>query len=317
MTSQEHFPIDVVGLSESFDLCAVMAEASDPRIRLLRPEDIEDPTKITCALAWRPASEDFAAYPNLKMVSSIAAGVDSIIGCPSLPENAIVTRVRDEEQARMMAGFAVWNVVYHHRKMGEYLANQATQSWDRAYRAPVGSDVTIGILGFGLMGRHTARALATLGYRVIAASRSGGEPECGVELVSGADAIQNVAKQSDMLINLLPLTDATRDVLNAELFSTMPKGAVLIQLGRGEHLVEEDLIPALDNGTLSAASLDVFREEPLPEGHAFWSHPDIVVTPHKASDTTRAEILRQMAENYTALIKGNLPPGAVNRTAGY
>jgi len=253
----------------------------------------------------------------MKMVSSIAAGVDSLIACPSLRDDILVTRIRDEEQARMMAGFAAWHVVYHHRQMGTYIDNQATQTWDRKFRAPMASDVTVGILGFGLMGRHTAKTLATMGYRVIGSSRSGGASEQGVEILSGDTAIRETAMRCDILINLLPLTVQTRDVLDADLFASMPKGAVLIQLGRGEHMVESDLLAALDTGQLSTASLDVFRHEPLPADSPFWSHPKVLVTPHKASDTTRSEILRQLADNYTALSEGRTPPGAVDRAAGY
>lgn len=310
-------PIIVVALSETFDLAANMAEASDPRVRLLRPSEVEDPALVTCALSWRPADDAFDPYPNIRMVSSIAAGVDSIIACPSLRDDIVVTRIRDEEQARMMAGFAVWHVVHHHRRMGTYIAHQASRTWDRSFRADMASDVTVGILGFGLMGRQTARVLATMGYNVIGASRSGGAPETGVEILSGASAIAETAARSDILINLLPLTEHTRDILNADLFATMPTGAVLVQLGRGEHLIESDLLAALDAGQLSAASLDVFRHEPLPQHSPFWSHDQVLVTPHKASDTTRAEILRQLANNYAALLQGRTPPGAVNRDAGY
>lgn len=309
--------INVVALSETFDLAANMAEVNEPRVRLLRPSEVEDPSLVTCALSWCPADDAFDPYPNLRMVSSIAAGVDSLIACPSLRDDIVVTRIRDEEQARMMAGFAVWHVVHHHRQMGTYLKNQPLHNWDRSFRAEMACDVTVGVLGFGLMGRHTARVLATMGYKVIAASRSGGAPETGVEILSGKDAIANTAARSDILINLLPLTAQTQDILNANLFASMPKGAVLIQLGRGEHMIEDDLLAALETGQLSAASLDVFRLEPLPKGNPIWDHPKILVTPHKASDTTRSEVLRQLVENYEALLQGSTPPGQVNRDAGY
>ena len=217
----------------------------------------------------------------------------------------------------MMAGFAVWHVVHHHRRMGDYIEAQASGRWDRGYRADMASDVPVGLLGFGLMGRAVAQALVALGYPVIAASRSGGAGMEGVEIVAGPEAIGQVAARARILINLLPLTEHTVNLLDADLFARMPEGAVLVQLGRGEHLVEPDLLATLDRGHLAAASLDVFRQEPLPPDHVFWSHPKIVVTPHKASDTTRAEILRQLADNYTALMAGKTPPGAVDRDAGY
>lgn len=309
--------ITVVALSETSDLVTNMAASLDPRVRLLRPSEVEDPSSITCALAWCPADDAFDRYPNMKMVSSIAAGVDSIIACPSLRDDITLTRIRDEDQARMMASFAAWHVIHHHRRMGTYIENQATQLWDRSYRPDMASDITVGILGFGLMGRHTARVLAVMGYTVIGASRSGGAPEQGVEILSGDNAIAQTAARSDILINLLPLTEQTRDILNAKLFSLMPKGATLVQLGRGEHLVEEDLLAALNTGHLSAASLDVFRQEPLRADSPFWSDPKVLVTPHKASDTTHREVFRQLVENYVAITEGRTPSGTVDRTAGY
>lgn len=315
--AQVSWPLTVVALSESIDLVKNFTGDIDPRITLVRPEDVEDPGAVTCALAWRPAADAFDPYPNIKMVSSIAAGVDSIMNCPSLPSGAIVTRVRDEDQARMMGAFAAWHVVHHHRQMGDFLENQKAALWDRTFRPEMSCNMTIGLLGFGLMGQHTARAMVAMGYKVVAASRSGGTTLEGVETVSGPDAVTEVARRSDMLINLLPLTDETANVLNADLFAAMPEGAILIQLGRGEHLVEADLIAALDSGHLGGASLDVFRQEPLPADDPLWAHPKILITPHKASDTTRSEVLRQLAENYAALLADETPPGAVDRASGY
>ena len=115
----------------------------------------------------------------------------------------------------------------------------------------------------------------------------------------------------------MPLTEDTRDVLNADLFAKLPKGAALVQIGRGEHMVEEDFLAALESGQIGSATLDVFRQEPLPADHVFWTLPNVLVTPHKASDTTRREVLRQVVENYIALSEGKVPPGAVDRSVGY
>ncbi|MDK3016758.1 2-hydroxyacid dehydrogenase [Pseudodonghicola flavimaris] len=311
------FPIPVVALSSVFDLAGRLGEADHPEIRLLRPEEIDDPASIEVALAWAPTENAFAAYPNLRLVSSIAAGVDSILACPSLPQDAVVVRIRDEEQALMMAGFAAWSVVWCHRHMGTYVENQKTRSWDREFRPVLPSQVTVGVLGFGLMGRACARAIAAMGYRVVAARRSDGAGEPGVELISGPDAPQRVAAQSQIVVNVLPLTEETRDLLDRDFFALMPEGASLVQIGRGEHLVEADFLAALDEGRIASAVMDVFRQEPLPEDHPFWGRPEILITPHKASDTTRSEILRQLAENFAALTEGMAPPGAVDRGAGY
>ncbi|WJH41476.1 glyoxylate/hydroxypyruvate reductase A [Aliirhizobium terrae] len=313
--------IEVVGLSRTFDLCRIFDGSADAALRVVRPHEVVDPARVEVALAWMPEERAFDAYPNLKMVSSIAAGVDSILACPSLPKGVVVTRVRDHAQADLMAGFAAWQVVWHHRRMGDYIANQARRSWDRSFRPLAPGSVTVGVLGYGLMGRRCAMAIAAMGFRVLVARNSVPATEeaslDGIEVVAGPGAVRSVAAEADILVNVLPLTETTRDLLNRDFFAQMKQGAALVQMGRGEHMVEADLIEALDSGHLTAASVDVFRQEPPAEDHPFWSHPRIMVTPHKASDTTPAEILRQVSENFSALREGRSPPGLVNREAGY
>lgn len=313
--------IEIVALSQTFDLAQLFAPGDDQAVRVVRPHEIADPRKIEVALAWRPEDVAFDAYPNLKMVSSIAAGVDSILACPSLRQDTVVTRVRDHAQADLMAGFAAFQVIWHHRRMGDYLANQARHVWDRSFRPQAPGSVTVGVLGYGLMGKKCAMAIAAMGFHVVVARNSAPAvsevvPEA-IEIVAGPGAIQAVAAQADILVNILPLTDATRDILDRDFFAQMRKGAALVQMGRGEHMIEDDLLSALDSGRLSGASVDVFRQEPPAEDHPFWSHPNIMVTPHKASDTSPAEVLRQVLENFSALSEGRIPPGLVNREAGY
>ncbi len=318
MSIQE--PIEVVALSRVFDLPRLFETEGVP-VRILRPSEVVDPALIEAAVAWLPEDGAFDAYPNLRMVSSIAAGVDSILSCPSLRPQIVVTRIRDSRQADLMAGFAAWQVVWHHRRMGDYLANQSRRLWERSFRPAAPETVKVGVLGYGLMGRRCAEAIAAMGFRVVVARNSAVAADetvpAGIEIISGREAVSIVAGQADILVNVLPLTETTRDLLNRDFFRLMPKGAVLIQMGRGEHMIEADLLEALDSGHLSGASVDVFRQEPPPEDHPFWLHPRIVVTPHKASDTTPAEVMRQIAENFIALREGRVPPGIVDRTAGY
>ncbi|WP_052362665.1 NAD(P)-dependent oxidoreductase [Falsirhodobacter sp. alg1] len=310
-------PMRVVALSSTFDLVNVFAKVRDPRLVLLRPEEVADPMAIDMALAWKPQDDAFDRFPNVRMVHSIAAGVDSIVGCPSLPADAVVARVRDDAQAMMMAGFAAAHVVWHHRRMADHTRAQAEGLWERSFRPPMSSDVTVGILGFGLMGRACARAIAALGYRVIAARNSAGGTAEGVEILSGPSAINEVAARADILVNVLPLTDATRDILNADLFARMPMGASLVQIGRGEQLVDADLLAALDAGRIRSATLDVFRQEPLPAGHPYWTRKEVLMTPHKASDSSHGEIMRQLVENCELYRAGQPPKGRVDRGNGY
>lgn len=313
-------PLDIVALSGVFDLSRLFSETGAP-VRVLRPSEVSDPARIEVAVAWLPEDGAFDAYPNLRMVSSIAAGVDSILACPSLRPTIAVTRIRDHRQADLMAGFAAWQVIWHHRRMGDYVASQSRRVWDRSFRPALPETVRVGLLGYGLMGRRCAKAISAMGYRVIVARNSvAAQPDpasSGIEILAGPDAVHRVAAQSDILVNVLPLTDATRNLLDRPFFAQMPRGAALVQMGRGEHLVEADLLDALESGQIGSASVDVFRQEPPPEDHPFWSHPRILVTPHKASDTTPAETLRQVIENYLALCEGRVPPGLVDRAAGY
>ena len=313
--------IEGVYLCTSFDLPDLFgaALAAHPSIRVYRPEDVPDPARIRFALVWRPAADAFDAYPNIELVQTIAAGVDGVIGNPGLPDGVVVARVHDPEQAAIMAGFAAWHVVWHHRRMGQYLEAQRATLWDRqtikTLRPP--SRVTVGLLGYGLMGRAIAATVASMGFPVLAASRTGGDGAEGITRIAGDDAVARVAARSDILINILPLTAATRGILNAALFATMPEGAALIQLGRGPHLVEDDLLAALDTGRIGGASLDVFQQEPLPCEHPFWTHPAIVVTPHKASVTSPAAVAGDLVRSVRAMQAGQRPDGAVDRTSGY
>ncbi|WP_248304799.1 NAD(P)-dependent oxidoreductase [Breoghania sp. L-A4] len=313
-----------VYLSATLDIEQHIGAAFDAHrgaIRLRRPEDIDDPKAVRFAVAWQPSDFAFERYPNVKMVASIAAGVDSIVNCPSLPDDAVVTRVRDDSQGDLMAGFAAWHVIWHHRAMQVHLDAQAQGRWRRQRFDNVvrPRDCPVGILGFGLMGRAVARAVTGMGFPVIAAVRSApkGEAMPGVSFETGPGSAQRTAARARMLINVLPLTEATRDILSAGLFDQMPMGAVLIQLGRGEHLVEADLDAALDSGRLSAASLDVFRREPLPPEHPWWRDPRILITPHQASDTAPELVARQIARAVHEVMDGRTPDTAVDRASGY
>ena len=320
----ERVPVEGVYLSTALDLEKIFAEAFTPHgeaIRLRPPGEIEDPAAIRFALCWHPAADAFRPYPNLKLAASIAAGVDNIVNCPSLPEGAVVTRVRDEHQADMMAGFAVWHVIWHHRNMRFHIDHQTRGEWVRRNLAGFvpPRECTVGVLGFGLMGQAIARAVAAAGFPVVAAIRNprAHSPIAVVDLETGPDAVMRTAARSRILINVLPLTPETRDILDQKLFAAMPKGAALIQLGRGEHLVDADLDAALDSGHLAGASLDVFRQEPLPENHRWWRDPRITITPHQASDCSSDMVAEQVSRAALDIVAGRMPSTAVDRSLGY
>lgn len=322
MTEQAR--IEGVYLSTTLDLEKLFSPAFSAHaqtIRLRRPEEIEDPSAISFALCWNPAPQAFAPYPNLKLASSIAAGVDSIINCPSLPPEAYVTRVRDESQGDLMAGFAAWHVIWHHRNMRHHIVHEAkhewSRQWTRAFLPP--GRCTVGVLGYGIMGRAIARAVTAMGFPVVAAVRNEPDtpPPPGVRFEAGEGAIERVAAAAHILINVLPLTPATRGILNAEFFQKMPHGASLIQLGRGEHMIEADFAAALDSGRIASASLDVFAVEPLPPEHPFWADERIFITPHQASDSSSELMAEQVMRAASAIAAGKAPETAVDKAKGY
>ncbi|WP_119165088.1 2-hydroxyacid dehydrogenase [Algihabitans albus] len=288
--------------------------AEDASVELLMPEEVDDPATIDFALAWRPPQGVLKRYPNLKVICSIAAGVDNILADPELPDVPVV-RMVDPEQAEAMALFVIWHVIWYQRRFDLYLEQQEAQVWRRQPQRSA-TDTTVAVLGLGRMGSVTAQRLAGLGYPTLGWARSPRTLE-GVEVVSGGEGLETLLARADVVINLLPLTAETRGLLDGALFARMKPGAYLIQMGRGPHLVERDLLAAVDSGHLAGASLDVFEQEPLPPGHTFWTHPRILVTPHCASDATADLVAVQTLAAARAALAGTEIPNGVNKTDGY
>jgi glyoxylate/hydroxypyruvate reductase A len=308
--------------------CVLLSEAINLR-KYLAPEIAKLEGRITfvdhlqgnaddvrMAVAWLPMPDAFDHYPNLQAVCSIAAGADSIILCPSLRDGIEVVRVVEPAQAEMMSGFVLWHVIWHQRRFATYLANQHAKRWQRLEpRTP--QEVPVGILGYGAMGGRVARDLTALGFPVKVWSRSPKLTAEGVTGFHGAQGLKTMLSETEVLVNLLPLTSETRGILNADVFNAMPRGGYLVQVGRGEHLVDADLLAALESGQLSGASLDVFLAEPLPSSHAFWTHPAIVMTPHDACDVTLPALGQTILAAAEAIEAGLRPPNAVDRVRGY
>ena len=200
-----------------------------------------------------------------------------------------------------MSEFVVLSVLRLHRQDLDYLAQQHAREW-RELEQKNAAERSVGILGFGTLGQNAGRKLQALGFPVAGWSRTA-KQVAGFAAYAGGDGLDALAGRSEILVCLLPLTGATEGILNASLFARLPRGAGLVNAGRGGHLVEADLIPALDSGQLSGAVLDVFRDEPLLAGHPFWSHPRIIVTPHIAAEThppTAAAIIRDAIRRFAA-----------------
>ncbi|HSR56528.1 MAG TPA: glyoxylate/hydroxypyruvate reductase A, partial [Alphaproteobacteria bacterium] len=211
--------------------------------------------------------------------------------------------------------WVVYQVVRHHREMPAYEADQKAHRWNRRRVVPPRL-VRVGVMGLGQLGGATARALVDFGYDVAGWSRRGRGLE-GVEDFIGPEGLEPFLARSDVLIGILPFTKATESLLDARAFATLPKGAYFINCGRGELVVEDDLLAALDSGHLSGAALDVFREEPLPPDHRIWDHPRITVTPHNASTSSAWGAVDIVIENIRRFEAGEPPRAVVDREAGY
>lgn len=289
---------------------------SAPRIELVDHAADASAEDVRLALAWHPPDDAFARYPNLQAVCSIAAGVDNIMACPSLPPDVDVVRVVDPGQAQMMSGFIAWHVIGHQRGFAAFRAQQRDRIWQRRDQRRA-KDVPVGILGHGGIGQRVAADLAQLGFPVMSWSRTAKPDSSASRGFHGPAGLAAMLGESDVLVNLLPLTPETRGILNGDLFSKMRPGGYLIQVGRGEHLVEADLLAALDGGQLAGAALDVFAAEPLPRTHPFWDHPQIVITPHDASDVSIGAVATTLAVTAEAIRTGQRPPHAIDRARGY
>jgi glyoxylate/hydroxypyruvate reductase A len=253
---------------------ALRAEIPDLDFRLW-PDDTGDPDDIDIALAWLPPKGVLAGFPNLKAILSLGAGVEHILQDSELPPGVPIARLIDPGLKTGMVEFIVMEVLRHHRREPEYRAQQAAGDW-KLLRQTLSRDRRIGILGLGLLGTACAKALQGFGFPVAGWSRSEKEI-AGIDCYTGDDGLFTLLERSDILICLLPLTQDTEDILDATVLGALPRGAAVINAARGRHLVDDDLIDVLDRGHLSGATLDVYREEPLPADHPFWNHPQIIM----------------------------------------
>jgi glyoxylate/hydroxypyruvate reductase A len=269
------------------------------------------------AIVWLPPPELFATERNLRAVFNVGAGVERLLPIAALPATLPVFRLVDAGMGPKMAEYVCFFIARITRGLDRFGGPNAVRDWN--VDRPRGAPPTVGVLGLGAIGAQIAQAASRFGYRVIGWSRTGRHIE-GVECFDGADALAPFLAQTSILVNCLPLTDETRDLLDARHLAQLPRGAHLINIGRGHTIVDADLIAALDSGQLAGAVLDVFRTEPLPSEHPFWHHPRITVTPHLSGPTQREPAALQIADAIRRLEAGAPPEslaGFVDRARGY
>lgn len=295
-----------------------------PAFQVLRPDiewrtadDLGDPARIDAAVCWLPPAGLLGTLPNLRLIQSIGAGVDHIYADPAVPRQVPVCRVSEAGMAAGMSSYVAWAVINHHRHFPDYVRNCAAGIWRESPIVPP-SEHRVAIAGLGRLGLAAASALSALGYRVSGWSRTP-KPDlpAGITGHHGAHGLPALLAEADTLVCLLPLTDETRGFLGAATFAQLPRGAHVVNAGRGEHLDPDALLAALDSGQLAYATLDATPQEPLPPEHALWRRRDVLVTPHIATRTPAAAIARQTLENLKTVLEGRRPDTCADADLGY
>ena len=266
--------------------------------------ELADPDSVVLAVVWKQPPHALENLPNLRAVTSYGAGVDFIVDDDTIPPGLPVARLVDPALAEQVTGYLLAVVLERVRELGRYRQAQRAGQWQPAGEPAV---ARIGLLGLGQLGSHAADSFRHLGFPVRGWQRRDGD----------RSRLLEIAADSDFLICTLPLTTATRGILDAAVFEAMPASGTVINVGRGAHVVEADLLAALDTGQIAAAVLDVFEHEPLPADHRYWHHPRVTVTPHVAGLTDPHSAAALVAESYRAVAAGEPPPHPVDRGRGY
>jgi glyoxylate/hydroxypyruvate reductase A len=286
---------------------------------VLTPDAELDPAEVHYAAVWKPSPGELAAFPNLRVIFNLGAGVDALMADASLPKVPVV-RVAVSDLTARMTEYVVLHVLMHHRQELYLRASQRDRRWAPKFQWPARA-ISVGIMGLGTLGISAAQALRHLGFRVCGWSRSERHVD-GIQHFHGATQLDAFLNATDILVCLLPLTPDTRHILDRGLFQKLnresPMAApVLINAGRGGLQNETDVLECLDDGTLGAASLDVYATEPLPSDSRFWTHPKVVLTPHNAADTDPDEISKYVARQIERFEAGDVLENVVDPARGY
>ncbi|KXV16793.1 glyoxylate/hydroxypyruvate reductase A [Caballeronia megalochromosomata] len=276
--------------------------------------DIGDPAAVRYLAAWQPPADVMQTFPNLEVIFSVGAGIDQF-DLSGVPPHVAVVRMTEPGIVEGMVEYVTQAVLTIHRDLFDYAAQQRERVWREM---PVRAAATrrVGVLGLGMLGTAVLKTLRSFGFDCAGWSRSPHEIE-GVECHAGVESLDAFLARTDILVCLLPLTDATRGLIGKRVFETLPKGASFINVGRGPHVIQQDLLDALDSGLLHAAILDVTDPEPLPPAHPFWTHPRVRLTPHIASATRPESAVDVVLENLRRHRAGERMTGEIDRTRGY
>lgn len=286
-----------------------------PEVRFYSYLEKHPKEEVKVAMVWKHPKGIFKQYPSLQYIASFGAGVDFLIDDKEIDASIPVTRVVDPVLASDMSEFVVGAILASMKNFHQYRSDQSRSIWKPLDYKRI-DQVRVGIMGMGALGLRLAKDLVALGFNTSGWSNSRKSIE-GVRSFAGEADRSAFLAQTDIVVCLLPLTPATSGILNRQLFAQLPNGAYVINVARGGHLVDRDLLDMLDNGHLSGACLDVYHEEPLDPAHPFWKHPKIFMTPHVASVSDVEAVAPQLVENYQRFIKGLALLNQVSTTNGY
>jgi glyoxylate/hydroxypyruvate reductase A len=277
--------------------------------------DVGDPKEIEFALLWALSPGSLVSMTNLRCICSLGQGVDHVFLDPDLPPDAKVMRLVDPWMARAMSEWMLLNILRFHRQGPEYQELERQRVW-KVLPAPETSERRVGVLGLGALGGDTASKVAALGFDVAGWSRTR-KLIGSVESFHGEDQLEAFLNRTDILCCLLPLTPETVGIIDVDTLAALPKGAFVINAGRGQHVVDEDLLAALDSGHIAGAALDVFHQEPLPPEHPFWAHPKVQVWPHVSAPSNANSAAAQVADAIEKVFAGLDPNNLVDRKRQY
>ena len=290
------------------------AHLPDLEVRLW-PE-VGERDDIEFALVWHPPPGELRRCRNLKVIFALGAGVDDVLDPdPYLPSDVPVARLTDASLSRQMTEYVIYTVLHFHRMMPAFAQMRSERRWV-TLPSTEPTDRRIGIMGAGVIGAAAARHLTRFGFDVLGWTRRPKRIE-NVRCFHGREQLEAFLAQTDILVCVLPLTAQTRGIINAETLAALPSGACLINVARGGHVVDSDLLAALDSGHLAGAALDCFNQEPLPPDHPYWTHPKVLITPHIAGEGVVRSMTAHIADNIARTREGRALIGLVDREAGY
>ena len=287
----------------------------EPRLKIREWPDVGSLGEVDIAMVWKMPHGELAKFPNLKLIISMAAGVDHVLSDPDRPKGVPIVRVTDPHMARSMGHWFLMNILRLHRETARFDNLRAEKIWPPEIAFDTDA-ISVGILGLGYLGTHVAQMLKAVGLRVQGWSRTQKNLD-GIQSFSGKVGLDQMLSNTNYLACLLPNTPATEGIMSLNCFNKMPRGSYVLNAGRGSQLVEADLLQALDNGQIKGAALDVFETEPLPRDHPFWTDTRILMTPHHAAEVFLPAAAQTFLKNIYS-IRNNQPlTGLVNEELGY